>query len=204
MQFASTHPIALQGALLRCMRENSADIDRLVELHTINRVLTASEPNSDTAFATKWAKYIGGKVPASRIDLFAKVNHWWTASPDIAASLKATKALAFFELMLLCTAPMLYKNDHWIQYITGQPALWIPAHHCRLLHPNTLLLLLRSYVGSLCLSEWFSLHWNNEIYDHLDEIQLSDEFYCDEVAILQLVEVDDAFTMVAGPLSVQY
>ena len=203
-QFASTHPIALHGALLRAMKSNCSDINNLVQLHTINRVLVASEPSTDTAFTTKWAKVIGGKVPSNRNELFAKVNSWWTATPENAQLITATKALAFFELMLLSTAPMIYKNDHWIQYITGEPAIWIPAHHCRLLHPNTLLLLLRSYVGTLCLSEWFDLGWTNEIYDHLEELQLSENVYFDEASVLQLRSENDMVQLIAGPINVQY
>ena len=204
LQFASAQPIAFHGALLRGMKENSEDLTQLIHLHTINRVMSASEPNSDTAFSTKWTKYIGGKVPSNRVDLFSKTNSWWSNSPELAQSLKATQALAFFELMLLTTAPMIFKNDHWSHYITGQPAVWIPAHHCRLLHPNTLLLLLRSYVGALCLSEWVDLGWKNEIYDHLEEFQLSNSFYCEEVAVLQLTSDTEVVKLIAGPLNVQY
>ena len=204
IQFASTHPIALHGALLRAMKSNSSDLNTLVQLHMINRVLVASEPNTDTAFSTKWAKHIGGKVPSNRNELLAKVESWWTSNPEYNQLITATKALAFFELMLLATAPMIYKNDHWIQYITGAPAIWIPAHHCRLLHPNTLLLLLRSYVGTLCLSEWFDLGWTNEIYNHLEELQLSENVYFDEAAVLQLTSQNDVVQMIAGPLNVQY
>ena len=72
LRFASTHSITFNGALLCSMRENSSDLPHLAQLHTINRVLAASEPNSDTAFSTKWAKYVGNCG-----DLFAKVDPWW-------------------------------------------------------------------------------------------------------------------------------
>ncbi|KAL8001844.1 hypothetical protein Plhal703r1_c17g0079191 [Plasmopara halstedii] len=67
---------------------------------------------------------------------------------------KWTKALAFFELMLMCTAPSVFHKDHWLQRCSGQTVAWIPAHHARLLHPNMLLALLRSRVGELCMQQW--------------------------------------------------
>ena len=80
IQFASTHPIALQGALMRHMKNTSRDIDHFVQLHTINRALIASEPNSGTYLTTKWTNYMVVKVPTSRIDLLGKVKYWWPAS----------------------------------------------------------------------------------------------------------------------------
>lgn len=76
LQFALNHPIALHGVLNRRMRENDHQLSELVHVHTINRVLEASEPTSDTTFVKKWFKQLGGKVPVKRQDLFASVGHW--------------------------------------------------------------------------------------------------------------------------------
>ena len=64
--------------------------------------------------------------------------------------------------------------------------------------------MLRSYVGTLCLSEWFSLGWNNDIYDHLGQLQHSKNLYHNDVAVLQLTTENDTIKLVAGPLGVQY
>ncbi|TYZ55546.1 hypothetical protein PybrP1_008464, partial [[Pythium] brassicae (nom. inval.)] len=49
-----------------------------------------------------------------------------------------------FELALMSAPPTTFTKDHWIQFVTGEPVQWVPAHHARLLHPNALLKLLRS------------------------------------------------------------
>lgn len=204
LQFALDHPIALHGVLNRCMRSNDPCLDQVVRIHTINRVLAASEPNSDTTFSKKWSKKVGGSVSAVRKVMLAAVDNWWNASAAVEELTRATNSLAFFELMLMCTAPTIYHSDHWIQYVTGHPVVWIPAHHCRLLHTNVLLQILRSPLGTLCLSEWFDAKWESPIFDDLVQLQSSNRFLTDEASILQLKEEDGIHKLVVGSLSVQY
>ena len=65
-------------------------------------------------------------------------------------------------------------------------------------------MILRSPLGTLCLSEWFDAQWDSPLYDNLEAIQLSTNFLPDEASILQLNEVDGVQKLVVGALSVQY
>ncbi|RQM14917.1 hypothetical protein DD237_003952 [Peronospora effusa] len=95
---------------------------------------------------------------------------WWTSSDEITELSRATKALGLFELMLMSITPIIFSNDHWIQYITGQTVEWIPAHNTRLLHPNTLLCLLRSELGAHCMQHWREVQWQGPLLDDLEKL----------------------------------
>jgi hypothetical protein len=115
---------------------------------------------------------------------------------------RASKALGFFELALMATAPTLFVNDHWIQYITGQPVEWIPAHHTRLLHPNTLLRLLRSNVGAQCVKHWREVQWQGFLFDDLEQLRELEGYYPEDASVLKLHFADDAsVTTVASCLA---
>ncbi|KAL7689654.1 hypothetical protein Plhal304r1_c015g0056851 [Plasmopara halstedii] len=146
--------LTFNSALPLKMASQSNDIAELAQLHVINRLLCATNPADDTTFANKWKKTMGSAVPSKRADIFAACSAWWTHSDAITELSRATKALGMFEISLMATAPILFKNDHWIQYFTGRPVEWIPAHHTRLLHLNTLLMLLRSDIGTHCMTQW--------------------------------------------------
>ena len=201
IQLSSNHPLTVNGVILQCMNRNDPAVDTLSTVHMINRIMAASEPTSSTTFAHKYTKYFGKKVPSKRQDLIQEFNKRWTCTEDILELKRVTQALSFFEIILMCTAPSLFNNDHWIQYITGQPVLWIPTQHGRLLHPNILICILRSHVGTLCMSQWFQSSWKSQMYQDLEDLSLSNTFLHDETAVLQL-NIDDKDTLVvAGPLS---
>nr|CCA24315.1 AlNc14C233G9334 [Albugo laibachii Nc14] len=204
IKFGSKHPIALHGVLLKSMRDNVPALAEMARAHMINRVLAASGPSSDNTFLHKWVKRVGGNVPSKRQELFAfSVTHWWSDSPAMDELQRVTLSLSFFGLMLMSTAPSLFNSDHWIQH-TCHLVLWIPAHHCRLLSINSLLLLLRSTLGSLFLSEWFDAHWDTPLLNDLAVLQRSTAFLPEEASILQLTEVAGVQTLVAGSLGVFY
>ncbi|KAF1773397.1 hypothetical protein GQ600_15376 [Phytophthora cactorum] len=140
-------PLAFNSALALKMAGSGNEIGELAQLHAINRVFCATQPGNDTTFSAKWKKLMGSAVPSKRREIFKTCAKWWTSSPSIEELSRATKALSMFELALMSMAPIIFTNDHWIQYLTGQPVEWIPAHHTRFLHPNTLLRLLRSDLG---------------------------------------------------------
>ena len=73
----------------------------------------------------------------------------------------------------MCAAHTLYTNDHWIHYITDMPVIWIPSHHCRLLHTNLLLSMLRSELGIKCSGMWFDGEWNSALCHDLDELLIN-------------------------------
>ncbi|KAF1318181.1 putative Pollike protein, partial [Globisporangium splendens] len=92
--------------------------------------------------------------------------------------------------MLMSIAPTIFANDHWIQYLTGMPVPWIPAHHTRLLHPNTLLMLLRSELGALCMKQWAEVQWQGRILEDLEALRDLEDYYPDDASVLKLQVVD--------------
>ena len=144
---------------------------------------------------------MGSAVPSKRSDIFKTCAKWWTSSDSIKELSRSSKALGMFELMLMSIAPTIFHNDHWIQYLTGQPVEWIPAHNTRFLHPNTLLRLLRSDLGSFCMQQWSEVQWQGHLLDDLESLQKLDGFYPDDSSVLQLQTVDGGVAMVAGGLA---
>ncbi|KAF1331678.1 putative Pollike protein, partial [Globisporangium splendens] len=171
-------PLAFNSALSLKMAGSGHGVAELAQLHVINRVLSASQPSEDVTFSAKWKKLMKTTVPSKRGDMFKT----------------STKALGFFELMLMSIAPTIFSNDHWIHYITGQPVEWIPAHHTRLLHPSTLLMLLRSDLGAHCLSQWNEVQWQGYLLDDLEELRKLDGYYPVDESVLQLRVVEGEVT----------
>ncbi|KAL8003741.1 hypothetical protein Plhal703r1_c12g0064191 [Plasmopara halstedii] len=91
-----------------------------------------------------------------------------------------------------------------MQYLTGQPVEWIPAHHARLLHPNTLLMLLRSELGAHCIQQWSEIQWQGYLLDDLEELRRLDGYYPIEESVLQLQIVEKEVVLVAGGLATRY
>ena len=144
-------------------------------------------------------------VPSKRQNIFAACSKWWKATPKIFELSRFTKALSAFELSLMSIAPTLFANDHWIQYVTGQPIEWIPAHHTRLLHSNTLLSLLRSELGELCMTHWRAIQWQGHLFDELEQLRRPDGHYLADESVLQLHIAEDGFvTPVAGGVATHY
>ncbi|KAF1315557.1 putative Pollike protein, partial [Globisporangium splendens] len=187
-------PLAFNSALSLKMAGSGREIAEIAQLHVINRVLCASQPSEDTTFSAKWKKLMKTTVPSKRGDIFKTCATWWRSSDQVSELSRATKALGFFELMLMSIAPTIFSNDHWIHYITGQPVEWIPAHHTRLLHPNTLLMLLRSDLGAHCLSQWNEVQWQGYLLDDLEELRKFDGYYPVDESVLQLRVVEGEVT----------
>jgi hypothetical protein len=194
-------PLAFNSVLSLKMAGSGREIAEIAQLHTINRVMCASKPSKDTTFSTKWKKLMKTTVPSKREELLKTCAKWWRSSDQVNELSRATKALGFFELMLMSIAPTIFSNDHWIQYITGQPVEWIPAHHTRLLHPNTLLMLLRSDLGVHCLSQWNEVQWQGYLFDDLEELRKLDGYYPVDESVLQLQVVEGEVVLVAGGLA---
>jgi hypothetical protein len=194
-------PLAFNSALSLKMAGNGQEIYELAQLHAINRVLCATQPSEDTTFSTKWKKLMGTTVPSKRGEIFKTCAKWWNSSDEIAELSRASKALGMFELMLMSIAPTIFHNDHWIQYLTGQPVEWIPAHHTRLLHVNTLLRLLRSELGAYCMKQWGEVQWQGYLLDNLESLRELEGFYEEDFSVLQLQVVDGGVAMVAGGLA---
>ncbi|KAF1331476.1 putative Pollike protein, partial [Globisporangium splendens] len=200
-EHAVENPLAFNSALSLKMAGTGHEMQELAQLHMINRVLSASDPSEDTTFSTKWKKFMKTKVPSTRGDLFHTAAKWWTTSEPVRELSRATKALSLFELMLMSIAPTIFANDHWIQYLTGMPVPWIPAHHTRLLHPNTLLMLLRSELGALCMKQWAEVQWQGRILEDLEALRDLEDYYPDDASVLKLQVVDGNVAMVAGSLA---
>ena len=194
-------PLAFNSALSLSMSAGGPAIEEIAQLHAINRVLCATDPTEDVTFNTKWKKLMGMAVPSKRSDLFPLCAQWWTSSPEIEELSRASKALGLFELMLMSIAPLIFANDHWIQYITGRPVEWIPAHHTRLLHPNTLLRLLRSELGAHCMQQWAEVQWQGHLLDTLDTLRALSGYYPMDSSVLKLRAVNGEVTILAGGLA---
>ncbi|KAF1335930.1 hypothetical protein FI667_g989, partial [Globisporangium splendens] len=191
-------PLAFNTVLLQEMAATSSHVSELAHLHLINRVLSATNPGESTTFANKWAKHLDDKVPKKREELFQRVAQWWKVSSDSTKELvRATRALALFELMLMCTAPRVFEKDYWLQHVTSMSVAWIPAHNRHLLHPNLLLVLLRSKLGAICFQLWKDIQWQGSLLDDLEALRTGDGFYPDDASVLQLQKVDDQLTLVA-------
>ena len=184
------------------MAGTGTEIAELAQLHMINRVLSATKPGDDSTFRAKWKQLMGTTVPSKRSDLFKACAKWWTRTDQVHELSRFTKALGVFELALMSATPMIFTKDHWIQYITGEPVQWIPAHHARLLHPNTLLKLLRSDLGALCMEKWRQVQWQGYLLDDLEELRKLDGEYPVDESVLQLHVADDgSVTLMAGGLA---
>ena len=194
-------PLAFNSALSLKMAGAGHGVAELAQLHVINRVLSATQPSEDVTFSAKWKKFMKTKVPSKRDEMFKTCAKWWRSSDQINELSRATKALGMFELMLMSIAPTIFSNDHWIQYITGQPVEWIPAHHTRFLHPNTLLMLLRSELGAHCMSQWNEVQWQGYLLDDLEELRKLDGYYPVDESVLQLQVVKGEVVLVAGGLA---
>lgn len=196
---SSKAPLAFNAALLAAMSENEESISEIAQLHMLNRILSASDPLTNTTFAHKWAKYFGSKLPKTRDEIFRIMAVWWK-KPGVHTALRVSRALALFETMLMCTAPQLFTKDIWIQRLTGHPVVWIPALNCRLLHPNLLLTLLRSDIGKKCFDIWETIQWQGSLLDDLEYLRTCELFFPDDEAVLQLQETSGGPTLVTGPL----
>jgi hypothetical protein len=194
-------PLAFNSALSLKMAGAGHGVAELAQLHVINRVLSATQPSEDVTFSAKWKKFMKTKVPSKRDEMFRTCAKWWRSSDQMNELSRATKALGMFELLLMSIAPTIFSNDHWIQYITGQPVEWIPAHHTRFLHPNTLLMLLRSELGAHCMSQWTEVQWQGYLLDDLEELRKLDGYYPVDESVLQLQVVKGEVVLVAGGLA---
>ncbi|TYZ69419.1 hypothetical protein PybrP1_004226, partial [[Pythium] brassicae (nom. inval.)] len=126
-----------------------------------------------------------------REDLFKVCAKWWTSSEPVRELSRLMKALSVFELALMSAAPTIFAKDHWIQFVTGGPVQWVPAHHARLLHPNALLKLLRSDLGTLCMEHWRHVQWQGHLLDELEELRKLEGEYPTDGSVLKLQVADD-------------
>ncbi|TYZ68470.1 hypothetical protein PybrP1_005401, partial [[Pythium] brassicae (nom. inval.)] len=152
--------------------------------------LHATTPDEDVTFSAKWKRLTGTAVPSHRLDIFKTCAKWWTTTEKTRELSRLTKALCVFELTLMSAAPTIFANDHWIQFVSGEPVQWIPAHHTRLLHTNTLLKLLRSDLGALCMEHWRQVQWQGTLLDELEELRELAGEYPDDESVLQLQVAD--------------
>ena len=106
--------------------------------------------------------------------------------------------------MLMCKAPQLFEHDYWLQCLTGWSVPWIPAHNRRLLHPNMLMLLLRSDVGTHCFKIWEQVQWQGDMLEDLEYLRDSGHFFPDTAAVLQLQLTEGRSLLLAGPLTSTY
>ncbi|KAI9906503.1 hypothetical protein PsorP6_016587 [Peronosclerospora sorghi] len=74
MKAAAACSLAFNSALSLAMGGNGTVINELPRLHTINRVLCATNPYDDTKFATKWKRIMRTPKPSTRNELFKELS----------------------------------------------------------------------------------------------------------------------------------
>ena len=100
----------------------------------------------------------------------------------------------------MCTTPTFYTNDHWIQYLTDGPVIWIPGHHSRLLPTNEIISFFRSDVGIKCWSQWFGGRWRGLLHGDIAELSVNLSFFPEEHTTLHLSQQDGEMRLITGPL----
>ncbi|DAZ98318.1 TPA: hypothetical protein N0F65_008904, partial [Lagenidium giganteum] len=181
VKLAVDNPMAANTAVMTEMAKLSTKVTELATLYFANRVFGATSPTKDVTFRVKWSANMKTRVPKIRVEVIAAIEELYTLGLEDRTRL--TLALAFVELFLMCTAPLLFHNDRWIQRLTGQPVAWIPGHHTRFLHPNTLLALLRSDFGAVCRAQMIVGQWDGVLFDDLDELSLQTDVFDEDTAV---------------------
>ncbi|POM73862.1 Hypothetical protein PHPALM_9250 [Phytophthora palmivora] len=170
----------------KLMRQKSNLIREFAQIHTWYRCVHASIPNGKNTFQTKWKQLIGSSVPRSREELFRIVNTMRTDMSESDDMLKNSQVLAFFELLLLTSAPHIFEKDYWIQTIATIHVPWLLASSRRLLHPNTLLALLRSECGKHIVNQLEKLVWSHDLLTRLIQLRNAEDWMNAETAVLQI------------------
>jgi hypothetical protein len=71
MKAAAECPLAFNSAIALTMADNGRGIGDLATMHAINRVLSATFPDEDLTFVTKWKRVTGSTtLPSKRHDMF--------------------------------------------------------------------------------------------------------------------------------------
>ncbi|DAZ95513.1 TPA: hypothetical protein N0F65_001852, partial [Lagenidium giganteum] len=170
VKLAVDNPMAANTAVMTEMAKSSTKVTELATLHFANSVFGATSPTKDVTFRVKWSTNMKTRLPKTRAEVVAAIEELYTL--ELEDLTRLTLALAFFELFLMCTAPLLFHNDRWIQRLTGQPEAWIPGHHTRFLHPNKLLALLRSDFRAVCHAQMIMVHWDGALFDDLEALRM--------------------------------
>uniref|UniRef100_A0AAV2YL24 Uncharacterized protein n=1 Tax=Lagenidium giganteum TaxID=4803 RepID=A0AAV2YL24_9STRA len=116
---AVDNPMTANTAVMTEMATSSTKVTELATLHFANRVFGATSPTKDVTFRVKRSTNMKTRLPKTRAEVVAAIEELYTL--ELEDLTRLTLALAFFELFLMCTAPLLFHNDRWIQRLTGQP-----------------------------------------------------------------------------------
>ncbi|KAI9921943.1 hypothetical protein PsorP6_000247 [Peronosclerospora sorghi] len=131
IQVSRQSPLSMNYAIREQMRNDDCDFQDLAQVLLLNRILAASEPGEDMTFQKNWIKFMGIKLPYKRDDLTACVAPLLNTSREVSRLVRATKALAFFELMLMCTAPKIFHKYYWLQNCSVLTVACIPMRHVK-------------------------------------------------------------------------
>ncbi|KAL7684309.1 hypothetical protein Plhal304r1_c036g0110661 [Plasmopara halstedii] len=89
-------PLAFSSTLSLKIAGNGAEIVELAQLHTINCVLSATQPGQDFPFTTKWKKGMETTFSCKHLDIVKKCAKWWNTSEPM-----RELTLEMFELALI-------------------------------------------------------------------------------------------------------
>lgn len=164
-----SHTQDMNVVLTKLATHTYNDYLKVVRMHAWQRWMAATQLPVVDSF-TNGFKFTFQEHPKwTRLEEISNVSEFFEAAPKHPAfpTEQVEDALAAFELWLAVQAPLVFRNDAWILFLTRQPVSWLPTKHGRMLAPSTLWTLLKSPFGQyfaeelnrVCKSEMSSRIW---------------------------------------------
>ncbi|KAG9414720.1 hypothetical protein AC1031_008127 [Aphanomyces cochlioides] len=164
-----SHTQNMNVVLTKLATHTYSDFLKVVRMHAWQRWMSATQLPVVDSF-TNGFKFTFQEHPKwTRLEEISSVSDFFEAAPKHPAfpTDQVEDALAAFELWLAVQAPLVFRNDEWILYLTRQPVSWLPTKYGRMLAPTTLWALLKSPFGQyfaeelnrVCKTEMFSRIW---------------------------------------------
>ncbi|KAH9079731.1 hypothetical protein Ae201684P_017413 [Aphanomyces euteiches] len=164
-----SHTQSMNVVLTKLATHTYSDYLKVVRMHAWQRWMSATQLPVVDSF-TNGFKFTFQEHPKwTRLEEISRVLSFFEDAPKHPAfpTDQVEDALAAFELWIAVQAPLVFRNDAWILYLTRQPVAWLPAKHGRMLAPSTLWALLKSLFGQyfaeelnrVCKTEMSSRIW---------------------------------------------
>ncbi|KAG9407299.1 hypothetical protein AC1031_002023 [Aphanomyces cochlioides] len=168
-----SHTQSMNVVLTKLATHTYSDYLKVVRMHAWQRWMSATQLPVVDSF-TNGFKFTFQEHPKwTRLEEISSVLGFFEDAPKHPAfpTDQVEDALAAFELWIAVQAPLVFRNDAWILYLTRQPVAWLPAKHGRMLAPSTLWALLKSLFGQyfaeelnrVCKTEMSSRIWQLSI-----------------------------------------
>ncbi|CAK4710239.1 unnamed protein product [Aphanomyces euteiches] len=169
VQVVHSHTQSMNVVLTKLATHTYSDYLKVVRMHAWQRWMSATQLPVVDSF-TNGFKFTFQEHPKwTRLEEISSVLSFFEDAPKHPAfpTDQVEDALAAFELWIAVQAPLVFRNDAWILYLTRQPVAWLPAKHGRMLAQSTLWALLKSLFGQyfaeelnrVCKTEMSSRIW---------------------------------------------